>query len=101
MEWDADRIVLGLGGYLGARGAETQFCLLWNLNFFVWECFMLSLLLSGQSSSELLIQRQEVVVLIGQYLSPVLAGPSMTKPLKASWPARGVQPLSQEPMPLQ
>lgn len=49
---------------------------------------MLSLLLSGQSSSELLIQRQEVVVLIGQYLSPVLAGPSMTKPLKASWPAR-------------
>lgn len=54
---------------------------------------MLSLLLSGQSSSELLIQRQEVVVLIGQYLSPVLAVPSMTKPLKASWPARGVQPL--------
>ena len=62
---------------------------------------MLSLLLSGQSSLELLIERQEVVVLIGQYLSPVLAVPSMTNPLKVSWPARGVQPLGQEPMPLE
>lgn len=84
----------------GSSGSH-KVSLLWGLHFFTWYCFNLSLLLSGQSSLELLVQWQEFAALIGQYLSLLLAVPSPTGPLMVCWPAMGVQPLDQEPGLLQ
>ena len=50
----------GTGSLFRAQGSSGthKFSFLWGLSFFAWECLMLNLFLSGQSSLELLIQRQ-------------------------------------------
>lgn len=72
--WVCSGRVLALGKLFRAQGSSGAqvVSFLWGLSFFVWDCSILSLVLAGQSSLELLVQRQEAAALTGPNLSPLL-----------------------------